>query len=200
MREFVQGALLQGNRPGYVAAFDGLRGVAILPVMFLHVGASVLPQGRLLFLLTRGWYGVDLFFVLSGFLITSILAGEIEATGSIDLKRFYGRRLLRLGPAYLSMLLAVLAGALLLSRPELVRLPQVLPALLTYTYNYQLAAGGPHFDVLVVLWSLCIEQQFTWPGRLLRHFGVRRALRFCLIAIAAESIPRRTVCVVQLGH
>ena len=96
-----------GNRHAYVPAFDGLRGVAILPVLLLHVGASVLPSGPLLSQLTRGWYGVDLFFVLSGFLITWILQGEIAATGTIDLKRFYGRRFLRLGPAYLSMLTAV---------------------------------------------------------------------------------------------
>lgn len=172
-------------------AFDGLRGVAILPVLLLHVGATSLPNGPLLFQLTRGWYGVDLFFVLSGFLITWILTGEMEATGTIDLKRFYGRRFLRLGPAYVSMLVAVLVGAILLRRPEVNDIPKVIPALLTYTYNYQIAAGGPHFDILVVLWSLCVEEQFylIWPT-VLRKVGLKRALPFCLIAIASLSAYR----------
>jgi peptidoglycan/LPS O-acetylase OafA/YrhL len=157
----------------------------------LHVGATVLPNGPLLCELTRGWYGVDLFFVLSGFLITWILAGEIEATGTIDLKRFYGRRVLRLGPAYLSMLAAVTAGALMLHRPEIADAPRVIPALLTYTYNYQIAAGGPHFDVIVVLWSLCLEEQFylTWPA-ILRKLGPRSALRFAIGAVVALSLYR----------
>ncbi len=159
--------------------------------MLLHVGATVLPKGPLLFELTRGWYGVDLFFVLSGFLITWILIGEFEATGTIDLKRFYSRRILRLGPAYASMLIAVLAGALLLRRPEVTEVPKVVPALLTYTYNYQIALGGPHFDVLVVLWSLCVEEQFylLWPMTL-RRIGLKRALPFSLAAIACLTAYR----------
>ena len=171
------------NRHAYVPAFDGLRGVAILPVLLLHVGASVLPNGPLLSELTRGWYGVDLFFVLSGFLITWILQGEMAATDTIDLKRFYSR-FLRPGPAYLSMLNAVLVGALLLNRPEVKGIPRVLPALLTYTYNYQIAVGGTHFDIIVVLWSLCVEEQFYlfWP-KVLRWLGIKRALPFCLIAM-----------------
>jgi peptidoglycan/LPS O-acetylase OafA/YrhL len=182
---------MQTKRHAYVPAFDGLRGVAILPVMLLHVGADSLPNGPLLYQLTRGWFGVDLFFVLSGFLITWILTAEVEATGTIDLKRFYGRRVLRLGPAYISMLVAVLVGAALLHRPEIRDVPKVIPALVTYTYNYQIAAGGPHFDVLVVLWSLCVEEQFylIWPT-ILRKLGSRRALAFCVIAILATSAYR----------
>jgi peptidoglycan/LPS O-acetylase OafA/YrhL len=181
----------QENRHVYVPAFDGLRGVAILPVLLLHVGASVLPNGPLLSELTRGWYGVDLFFVLSGFLITWILQGEIAATGTIDLKRFYRRRFLRLGPAYLSMLTAVLMGALLLNRPEVKAIPRILPALFTYTYNYQIAVGGTHFDIIVVLWSLCVEEQFYlfWPTAL-RWLGIKRALPFCLIAILTLTTYR----------
>jgi len=176
--------------------------VAILPVMLLHVGATVLPKGRLLFELTRGWYGVDLFFVLSGFLITWILSGELEATGTIDLKRFYSRRVLRLGPAYTSMLIAVLAGAILLRRPEVARVPKVIPALVTYTYNYQIALNGPHFDVLVALWSLCVEEQFylLWP-MVLRRIGLKRALPFSLGAIASLAAYRAALyCWLNWGH
>jgi peptidoglycan/LPS O-acetylase OafA/YrhL len=179
------------NRHAYVPAFDGLRGVAILPVLLLHVGASVLPNGPLLSELTRGWYGVDLFFVLSGFLITWILQSEIAATGTINLKRFYSRRFLRLGPAYLSMLTAVLVGAVVFNQPQVKAIPRILPALLTYTYNYQIAVGGTHFDVIVVLWSLCVEEQFYlfWPT-VLRWLGVKRALPFCLIAILTLTAYR----------
>jgi hypothetical protein len=90
---------LLSNRHTYIPAFDGLRGVAILPVILLHVGATTLPSGGLLYELSRGWYGVDLFFVLRGFLITWILLSEIEATGNLDLGHFYRRRFLRLAPA-----------------------------------------------------------------------------------------------------
>ena len=171
---------MQRNGHSYFPAFDGLRGIAILPVLLLHVGVNLLPSSDLLRELTRGWYGVDLFFVLSGFLITRILLEEIERTGTLDVGRFYKRRVLRLGPAYVTMLTAVFAGAMIFDRAALARVPQVLPALATYTYNYQLAARGPHFDVLVVVWSLCVEEQFylVWPW-LLRCLRARRALWFC---------------------
>jgi len=171
---------VQRNRHSYFPAFDGLRGIAILPVLMLHVGVNALPSSDLLRELTRGWYGVDLFFVLSGFLITRILLGELESTGTLDIGRFYRRRVLRLGPAYATMLTAVFAGAMIFDRAALARVPQVLPALATYTYNYELAARGPHFDVLVVDWSLCVEEQFylVWPW-LLRYLKARRALWFC---------------------
>ena len=182
---------MEHQRHTYVPAFDGLRGIAILPVIFLHVGAISLPGGALLFQLTRGWYGVDLFFVLSGFLITWILQRELEATGTIDLRKFYRRRFFRLGPAYISTLTAVLIGAALMGRPEVREIPKVLPALVTCTYNYQIAAGGPHFDVLVVLWSLCVEEQFylIWPT-VLRWLGARRAAPFCMTAIPALALYR----------
>jgi peptidoglycan/LPS O-acetylase OafA/YrhL len=98
-------------------------------------------------------------------LITRILLAEIEATGTIDVKRFYLRRFLRLIPAYASMLTAVLTGAALMAPAELRGVPLVLPTILTGTYNYQIASGGLHFDILVVIWSLCVEEQFylLWP-------------------------------------
>lgn len=182
---------MRGHRHTYVPAFDGLRGIAILPVILLHVGVGTLPDNRLRFELTRGWYGVDLFFVLSGFLITLILLTEMDATGTIDIRRFYIRRCLRLGPAYLSMLLALLGGAAILEPPALSRVPRVLPALVSYTYNYQLAAGGTHLDALVVVWSLCVEEQFylVWPW-VLRSIGARRGLMFCIAAVALLSTYR----------
>ncbi|MGH8013198.1 MAG: acyltransferase family protein [Candidatus Binataceae bacterium] len=193
---------MRSDHHTYIPAFDGLRGLAILPVILLHVGVTTLPNGGLLYELSRGWYGVDLFFVLSGFLITWILAGEIESTGTLDLGRFYKRRFLRLAPAYLSMLMAVLVGAAIFNRSALAKVPAVVPALLTYTYNYQIALGGPHFGVIVVVWSLCIEEQFyfTWPW-ILRALGRRHALWFSLAAIAALSVYRSGLyLVMNWGH
>ena len=163
----------------------------MLPVIMLHVGVDSLPHGPLLVQLTRGWYGVDLFFVLSGFLITRVLLAELDETGTIGIARFYQRRFLRLGPAYVSMLLAVLLGAAIFDYSALQRVPRVLPSLVTYTYNYQIAAGGPHFDLLVIIWSLCVEEQFylLWPW-ILRWMGARRGLHFCIAAVASLSAYR----------
>src|SRR5262245_35074652 len=86
-----------GFRLGYSPALDGLRGVAILVVMALHIN----PRQY-----SGGFIGVDLFFVLSGFLITVLLCQEWERTGSISLRHFYLRRALRLLPALAALLLA----------------------------------------------------------------------------------------------
>src|SRR3954453_9388113 len=86
------------GRLGHAPAFDGLRGLPVLTVALYHFPTDRWVPG--------GWLGVDVFFVLSGFLITSLLVGEREATGQISLRRFYARRALRLMPA----LLVFLAG------------------------------------------------------------------------------------------
>jgi peptidoglycan/LPS O-acetylase OafA/YrhL len=179
------------SRPHYVPAFDGLRALAILPVILLHVSVLGLQPSWLRQQLMRGWYGVDLFFVLSGFLITWLLIEEIEATGTIALQRFYFRRFLRLGPAYISMLLVLLAGTALLDQGALNKVTSVAPALLTYTYNYQLALQGPHVDLIVIVWSLCVEEHFylVWPW-ILRKLGISRAFYFAAIAVLVLAIYR----------
>src|SRR5581483_11477536 len=120
-----------------------------------------------------------------------ILVSEIEETGTIDIRRFYWRRCLRLGPAYVSMLASLLVGAAILQPDALSRVPAVLPALASYTYNYRLAAGGAHLAPLVVVWSLCVEEQFylVWPW-VLKSIGARRGLKLCLGLIAALSAYR----------
>ena len=89
----------------YNPAFDGLRAVAVILVLAGHCDITVFDQG---------YFGVDLFFVLSGFLITRLLVDEIDTTGRVDIRRFYLRRLLRLAPALLLMLAAYLLVAPLL--------------------------------------------------------------------------------------
>ena len=85
----------------HVPELDGLRGIAIIAVLFHHHLTPLSVKG--------GFLGVDLFFVLSGYLITSLLLAEFEKTGSISLRNFYIRRVLRLGPALGIYLLACLA-------------------------------------------------------------------------------------------
>ncbi|MDQ3671196.1 MAG: acyltransferase [Actinomycetota bacterium] len=148
---------------GYVPALDGVRGIAIALVLSVHVGDEFLPGGRL---------GVDLFFVLSGFLITSLLVTEWHATHAISLRAFYRRRALRLFPALFTMLgvYVLVASALALSgRGDLGS--SVTAAGFGALYTYNLAAGyfGFMSEGLGHLWSLGQEEQFylLWPPVLL---------------------------------
>ncbi len=146
-------------------SLDGLRGLAVLGVVWHHThrGFALLPGSR------RGYLGVDLFFVLSGFLITTLLLREQERCGRIALGRFYGRRALRIFPLYYGILAAltllfVLRRDLVMARPFF----GDLPFLASYTSNW---IHGATF--LVITWSLAAEEQFylVWPP-LLSFLGV----------------------------
>ena len=134
-----------------IPALDFLRAVAILLVVGSHSG---LP--------TDGGMGVEIFFVLSGFLITWLLLQEYERSNDVNLRAFYRRRVARLAPA---MVLYVFGGAALehlLHRP----LPwYAIIGALTYTLNYVQAALGAPTHYLSHLWSLAVEEQFylIWP-------------------------------------
>ena len=169
-----------GTRHGqqaYVPAFDGYRALCIIGVVCFHVGPT--SAGWLESLRLRGWFGVDAFFVLSGFLITSILLGELDRRGTIALPRFYLRRALRLQPAYLSTVLAIVLVTRLFSAKDYQTVAPALPYILTYTLNLAVGIGGllpPAF--LLITWSLCVEEQFYlgWPW-LLRTLGAAPMLR-----------------------
>ncbi|MFM7167515.1 MAG: acyltransferase family protein [Planctomycetaceae bacterium] len=126
---------------------DGLRGAAVLCVLAEHF--SGMPAKFLGF----GYYGVDLFFVLSGFLITRILLTSKNSSFSTDLWRFVGRRTLRIFPPYYMTLVLILLLDFQQARDHWL-------SLATYTYNYDCLEGGP-----VWLWSLSVEEQFylIWP-------------------------------------
>lgn len=145
----------QDRSLAYEPALDGLRGAAILAVMGFH--AAWTPQG--------GWAGVDIFFVLSGYLITRLLAAERATTGEIEIGRFYLRRLLRLGPALAALIVAELAYALIASDRQAVLQSVAFAA--TYTMNFNRAFGfAPDgFGTLGHTWSLAMEEQFylLWP-------------------------------------
>ncbi len=148
----------------YNPKLDGLRGLAVLVVMIYHVGIF-LPNGFIL--ISGGFLGVDIFFVLSGFLITSVLLREQFRTGSTNLWNFYRRRIYRLVPAYwLFLIVLVLFGWLILPAAQVSLLYRDNKFLYAATYltNWNSAYGesGGHLNHT---WSLAIEEQFyiIWP-------------------------------------
>ena len=144
----------------YTPALDGLRGVAVLCVLVFHLG-----RGRL----EGGFLGVDLFFVLSGFLITSLLLQEVAAKGGIDFRTFFLKRALRLLPVVVAMLLAVWAFGILTGVPLATNMGGILRtggAAIGYVANWVMALGSTEWPfTLHHLWSLAIEEQFylVWP-------------------------------------
>ncbi len=191
-----------GHRPGrYIPALDGLRGLAILLVFFYHAAEWAKPQAAgetlLLNLFRSGWVGVDLFFVLSGFLITGIL---YEARGTRRaFRNFYMRRVLRIFPLYYGVLAFIFVMAPQLGwfdTPGLRTLLHRQGYLWSYTTNLYTAWTGKmvfkegwlnvgHF------WSLAIEEHFYlfWPFLVL-HLERKTLLRVCLGIIALAPVLR----------
>lgn len=176
----------------YQPALDGLRAVAVLAVLLYHGQVSWLPGGFL---------GVDLFFVLSGFLITSLLLAEHARRGTIDLARFWGRRARRLLPALFLVLFAVCVYSALLARPS--QRPSLrMDALSTLAYgaNWRFALTQQSYfaqyedpSPLRHMWSLGIEEQYylVFPVLLLVWLsltsGRRQLLRVGLLLGAVGS-------------
>jgi len=158
----------------HVPELDGLRGIAIVAVLIHH---QLTP-----FSLTGGFLGVDLFFVLSGFLITSLLLAEFRKTGSVSLKNFYMRRLLRLGPALAIYLSVCLLVAYWTQTIELTRQLKLIALAVFYSTNWRMAfRWDSTLDPTAIIWSLSIEEQFylVWPLVLLGCLALK--LRRCLI-------------------
>jgi peptidoglycan/LPS O-acetylase OafA/YrhL len=169
------------RRLGYRPGLDGLRGVAILVVVAFHAAPGVVMGGYL---------GVDVFFVLSGFLITWLLFEEMTATGTISLTRFYARRVRRLLPALLGMATAFLVVAPLMTPERRIRTLSSLASGVAYVGNWTAAAGHAPARGLGHVWSLAIEEQFyvVWPVlllALLRAGGRAAALRLASVAALA---------------
>jgi len=170
---------------------DGLRALAVGAVVAYHAGLSWLPGGFL---------GVDVFLVISGYLITSLLLVELQVTGKIDLPRFWLRRARRLLPAVLVMIAVVLAVMSLLHPDEVGALRGAVVASLLYVTNwYQIFAKQSYFaqyarpSVFQHLWSLAVEEQFylLWPPILaagMLWFGKRRLIYGVLAGLAGSTI------------
>ncbi len=167
---------------GQIDQLDGVRALAVLAVMAFHS-----------FVLSTGYYGVDVFFVLSGMLITGILLGEHDTRGGVSLGRFYQRRLLRLYPALLAMLLLTTPFGSLLSGDGTWRAWfEAVAAAATYTSNLAILADGTQFlGALGPTWSLAVEMQFylVWPLVFvwLLARGIDRRVLTALVAVAAAG-------------
>ncbi len=169
----------------YLPGLDGLRAISVLAVIVFH---HYLVGGHEVGWAPGGFLGVEVFFVVSGYLITSLLLGERRETGRVSLRDFYVRRARRLLPALYMLLAVVVAYALLFLPDSIGTLRSDTLAALTYTSNwwqmiahrsYIAEAGRP--ELLKHLWSLAIEEQYylAWPFLLvlgLRKLGRQRML------------------------
>ena len=169
------------NRPqqtiSYLPGLDGLRAIAVLAVVVYHANKNWLHGGFL---------GVEVFFVISGYLITLLLLTESEQRGRIDFRAFWMRRARRLLPALWTLLLGVTIYCSLFERAELGKLRGDVIAALIYVFNwFKIWAGDSYFDASALdplrhLWSLAVEEQFylIWPvliAVVLRRYGRRPA-------------------------
>jgi peptidoglycan/LPS O-acetylase OafA/YrhL len=180
------------RRFAYKPALDGLRAFAVAAVIAYHFGYGWASGGFL---------GVDTFFVLSGYLITSLLVGEWSATGAINRVKFWARRARRLLPALMIVLLAVaIYGAVALPANQLGKLRGDGLATLFYTENWRLIfSHQSYFDLFSApsplrhAWSLAIEEQFyiLWPLIVIACLKLGRGARgylvaFCVIGTIAS--------------
>lgn len=163
---------VDGPKLGYVPTFDGMRGIFVLQVVLYHAEVTIFLKGSPIL--------IDLFFVLSGFLITYLLLDETRKAGDISLRRFYMRRVLRLFPAMYAMIgvfVVLMVAIQLLGPPEATEalsswwLEAVGAA--TYTYFILAAFFPTAMGVLGPIWTLSLEEcfYFLWPPT------IRKALR-----------------------
>ena len=169
----------------YIHSVDGLRAVAVVAVLLYHLGIDWIPGGFL---------GVDLFFVISGYVITGLILDSIERSGTLDLRAFYLSRIRRLVPALIAMVILTLLYIGTYAPETVRRFVSDLPYVFTGTMNWALvsrqqdyfeAIGRP--PLLQHTWSLAVEAQFylIWPLVLLlvlRYFGKKN------ISVAALGI------------
>ena len=169
---------------GYRPALDGLRALAIVAVLLYHTG-GLLPGGTV---------GVDLFFVLSGFLITTLLLEEMSATGSLSLRDFYHRRVVRLLPGLVVMLAVFLLLSALVATALHASLEKDLFGVIAgigYFSNIAMTAEPTTMSMpaeLRHLWSLAAEEQFylVWP--MILCFVLRGRVRVALIVVSAGAV------------
>ena len=173
----------------HFGSLDGLRCLSIIPVIWHHSTPHPLPG-----FWGKGPAGVDLFFCISGFLITTLLLREKQHTGSIALGHFYTRRALRILPLYYAVLVAYVALALLLpsSAPQRAHFFRTLPLYASFTANWFANFGVGHPILFAFAWSLCIEEQFYafWPW-LVRWCSARSALLVMCALLIIDWLAER---------
>ena len=174
----------------YRADIDGLRAIAVLSVLCSHLDVSSLRGG---------FVGVDIFFVISGFLITRLIVDEVDETGTFRFGRFYVRRVRRLFPAlFTTCLLSLAAGLVLFSPEDLERLARSVVYAALSASNVLFWTDADYFDVvattkpLLHTWSLGVEEQFylVWPATLVLLIAKapRWAVCAALVALALVSV------------
>jgi peptidoglycan/LPS O-acetylase OafA/YrhL len=173
----------------HIPAIDGLRALAVFAVVLYHLGISWIPGGFL---------GVDLFFVISGYVITRLILDSIESANGLDIKEFYAARVRRLLPGLVVLIIVTSVFTALFAPDAVRRFISDVPFVLTGTNNWQLVALNQDYfqaigrpPLLQHTWSLAVEFQFylIWPIILLfvwRRFG-KRVVRRAALAIATFS-------------
>lgn len=183
---------MSGSKSRYIPALDGLRAFAVLAVIAYHMNFSWAKGGLL---------GVTVFFVLSGYLITGLLVTEWAQTKTIDLKNFWLRRVRRLVPAIVFVIVVVAALCTVFNHELLTKMrPDIPPALLFFSNWWYIFHDLSYFEALGApsplnhFWSLAIEEQFylVWPVALLAAFklGAKRPLlrRIAVVLAAASAL------------
>ena len=174
----------------YLPGLDGLRAVAVLAVILYHANKSWVSGGFL---------GVEVFFVISGYLITLLLINESQENGKIDFRAFWMRRARRLLPALWTLLVGVTTYCALFERDTLGSLRGDVVAAFVYGFNwFQIWVGTSYFSAfgfvpLRHLWSLAVEEQFylVWPvliAVVLKIFGRRPLLLGTLFFTASIAV------------
>lgn len=179
-------------RSRYIPALDGIRALAVVAVIIYHLNPSLAPGGM---------QGVTVFFVLSGYLITSLLLVEFRDSGRIDFKRFWQRRLRRLVPAVLTVIIVTAALCTGFNHVMLTKMrPDIIPSALFINNWWQIFNHQSYFSAvgdpspLTHFWSLAIEMQFylVWPVALLavlrRRLSRKRIALAVLIVSAASAL------------
>ncbi|MBB3168358.1 acyltransferase family protein [Simiduia aestuariiviva] len=173
----------------YRKDIDGLRTIAVSSVILYHAQLYI-GNGQLL---AGGYLGVDIFFVISGFLITGILKTELENSGSISILNFYNRRLRRLAPALFFVFLCSIAVAYVLLTPEsMVDFAKSMLASTSFVSNFywdstlqEYGAESGYFKPLLHTWSLAVEEQFY--------------ILFPLLLLGIYKLKRKPIFVIAIG-
>ena len=168
----------------HISSIDGLRAIAVTAVVLYHLGISWIPGGFL---------GVDLFFVISGYVITRLILDSINQSSALDLRAFYAARLRRIYPGFLFMVVCTILFIGVWAPEAIKRFLSDLPYALTGTINWLLVSRHQDYfetigrpPLLQHTWSLAVELQFylIWPIILLtilKYFGKRNIARIALI-------------------
>jgi len=176
----------------HISSIDGLRAIAVTAVVLYHLGISWIPGGFL---------GVDLFFVISGYVITRLILDSINQSSALDLRAFYAARIRRIYPGFLFMVISTIIFIGVWAPEAIKRFLSDLPYALSGTINWALVARNQDYfetigrpPLLQHTWSLAVELQFylVWPIILLtvlKYFGKKNIARIALIiAIISGTI------------